>query len=175
MTDMTRAEARGILQQLVKQQQAVARLAEVVAADAALEASVPALRKEFGDLTETIAQARQDLDALKASVATAAEATREAQKATLAARQELADIRKSVDESKGRADAAMRAQATEIDTARKARLAEVERAVTQGRDRGEADHRDRVLSMREEIDELQARKESLIREMDAMLSRFGTR
>mgnify|MGYP001563341243 CR=1 FL=1 len=175
MADMTRAEARGILQQLVKQQQAVARLAEVVAADAALEVSVPALRKEVGDLTQAMTQARQDLEALNASVATAAEATREAQKATLAAQQELANIRRVVEESKREADAAMRAYAEEIDTARKARLAEVERAVTQRRDRGEADHRDHVLSMRTEIDELQARKESLVREMDAMLSRFGAR
>ena len=58
MADMTRNEARGILQQLVKQQTAVARLAEALVADTALEAEVVGLREQHAKLTTTVTDLR---------------------------------------------------------------------------------------------------------------------
>ena len=175
MAEMTRAEARGILQQLVKQQQAVVRLADAVSADAALEAEVAALRSELGRLTQAITQSRSEIETLKVSMAEAAVATREAWDVSVAAQQELADTRKAVDEAKRQADGAIARSAKEADTSRQARLLEVEQAVAQKRLHVEAEHTERLGSMRKELDALQERKEAITREIAGMLSRFGAR
>src|SRR3990167_6297404 len=175
MADMTRAEARGILQQLVKQQQAVSRLADVVAADAELEASIVALRAEFNQLRTAIKQANMEVDTSRASAVDASAIAKKAWDASTASQHELTDVRKSVDDARRQAEIAVKRYAQDAETRRQAQLADADRTVRAHQEHAEAEHAERVLAMRNELEALQARKDDLTREIEGMLSRFSAR
>ena len=172
---MTGGEAGGILQQLVKQQQAVSRLADVITTDAELENGVGALRAEFNQLRAAIKQANVEVDTSRASAAEASATAKKAWEASVASQHELTDVRKSVDDARRQAEIAVKRYAQDAETRRQAQLADVDRTVRAHQEHAEAEHAERVLAMRNELEMLQARKDDLAREIEAMLSRFSAR
>ena len=170
---MTRAEQRGILQQLVKQQQATLGLAEVIAVDAELEAGIGALRTELVQLKAEIEKAKLEVDGAKASMSDAGAAASRAWDASIAAQQELAETRKAVDTAKRQAESEIKQIVQSIEVSRQAQLNEVQQAVASRRDAAEAAHAERLLVIRRELEALEDRKESISREIAGMLSRFS--
>lgn len=175
MAEMTRAEARGVLQQLVKQQQAVVGLAAVLEADAALEAGVAALRVEHNSLESEVKRAKGEAVDATAAVDSLNERLKQLRSAIRMHEATRDQLQRDVENAKRNADAEIKQHAKRADDSRQAQLAEVQRTVTATAQAADAEHAERLAAMRTELEALQARKETIAREVADMLGRFSAR
>lgn len=172
---ITRSEARGILQQLVKQQSAVAGLAAAIEADTKLEEDAIRLREELRQLVQVVAHARAEAETHKAVVIEATETAKKARAASATAHEELMANQKAVDASRREMELCIRQNTQNIETTRQAQLAEVDRVVRARHEAGNAEHVEHVVAARKELEALEERKASISREIAGILSRFSAR
>jgi len=178
MPDITRAEARGILQQLTKLWQgrlsdAIEQLHAALLADVTLEAEVVALRAERETLTAAIAAARSESQAAADEVRTVQAALRAlaarqggAERALAVVTEQADQARRDLEHDRAKAQrehaAAQAAWQEAAGKERASRLAAIEREV--------AVHRERLDG---EIAGLEARKAALEGALADVFSRYG--
>lgn len=173
MAKMTRADARGVLAQLVKQQQATLTLVGALEADIELEAGVAQLRTEHDKLTAAVSAA--GIEAAKARDATG-DAVRELAKtrtACVIAQTELDKINSNVMSARRNAERELAELKTGVEKERvrwDGIFAAEQQSKTTLLAREHAAARD---TLNAEIADLQQQKAGLTRDLDQLLSRFS--
>ena len=180
MAAMTREEARGALQQLVKLWQgrlgeAVTALHEALSADVKLEGEVGALRAERERLIAAVDASRHEATDAAAALDGVTERVAQLRGAVRLNEAKLEQLVKDVEVAQRQADAEIKKHAVRVDEAKRVAFAEVDRAVGVRRDATEREHAKRLGAMGDELKALQARKDALEHGLADLFGRYEIR
>ena len=175
MTTMTRSAARGVLAQLVKQQQAILSLHDALTADVELEASVEGLRAEHTRLSAAVETASQDAAKVAALSSEASGRLAQVQGAICTHEATLEQLATQITAAQRHADDEIKKQRAQVESAKAAQLAELERTMAARRDAAVRQHTAACAAMADELTALQARKDGLERGLADFFGQHGIR